>query len=57
MLKDIRNIIFDLGGVVINIDYSATERAYKKLGLKDFNVLYTQQQQTRLFDLFERGNR
>ena len=29
-------IIFDLGGVLIDIDYQATERAFIELGVEDF---------------------
>lgn len=51
----IKNIIFDLGGVVLNIDYNATAEAFRNLGLKDFDELYSQAQQTNLFDDFEKG--
>ena len=34
-------VIFDLGGVVLNLDYSATTRAFENLGLKDFSKLYS----------------
>lgn len=33
----IRNIIFDLGGVFINLDNSLTEKAFRQLGAKDFS--------------------
>ncbi len=33
--KNIRNIIFDLGGVLVDIDASRTINAFKKLGLPD----------------------
>ena len=56
MLNHIRNIIFDLGGVIINIDYDRTAAAFKKLGLTDFEELYTQARQEKLFDRFETGH-
>jgi putative hydrolase of the HAD superfamily len=48
-------IIFDLGGVLIDIDYQATERAFIELGVEDFAHQYTQFAQADLFDLFETG--
>ena len=54
-IKDYRNIIFDFGGVVLNLDYQLTIEAFKKLGLPNFDANYTQLAQTALFDNFERG--
>lgn len=48
-------IIFDLGGVVLNLDYTATERAFQALGIDDFSNLYSQAAQTGVFDDFETG--
>lgn len=48
-------IIFDLGGVIIDIDYNKTADAFKTLGLIDFDEKYTQAAQTELFDRFEIG--
>ena len=48
-------IIFDLGGVIIHIDYSATIRAFEKLGHSDFHTMYSQAQQSGLFDELETG--
>ena len=50
-----KNIIFDLGGVILNIDYSLTEKAFSKLGINDFKTLFSQAQQTQLFDNYEKG--
>ena len=52
----IEAIIFDLGGVLINLDYHKTSEAFGRLGLKDFNETYSQMQQTELFDRFETGH-
>ncbi|MFN7012742.1 MAG: HAD family hydrolase [Bacteroidia bacterium] len=57
-LKDlpwIKNIIFDLGGVLINIDYKATENAFKNAGIRNFDELFSQAKQTQLFDNLEKG--
>ncbi len=55
MIKGIRHIIFDLGGVLLNIDYSLTEQAFLQLGVSNFPELYSQLRQTSLFDDFETG--
>lgn len=52
----IKNIIFDLGGVVLNIDYHKTANEFKKLGLEKFDKLYSQAKQFHFFDDFEKGN-
>ena len=51
----IKNIIFDFGGVILNIDYKLTQRAFAKLGVTDFDLLYSQAVQNELFDLLEKG--
>ncbi len=48
-------IIFDLGGVIINLDYHATAKAFKNLGIKNFDEVYSKQKQESLFDDFEKG--
>lgn len=48
-------IIFDLGGVLLNLDYDLTEKAFISLGMADFGESYSQLQQTHLFDRFEKG--
>ncbi|MBI4947197.1 MAG: HAD family phosphatase [Bacteroidetes bacterium] len=53
--SSIKNIIFDFGGVILNIDYKLTEIAFAKLGLPDFSNIYSQKNQKELFDLFEKG--
>jgi glucose-1-phosphatase len=55
MTKGIRHIIFDLGGVLLNIDYKLTEKAFIEAGVTDFPKLYSQLKQTDLFDRFEVG--
>lgn len=48
-------IVFDLGGVLINLDYQLTIDAFKKLGISDFDKMYSQVAQNNLFDDFETG--
>lgn len=55
MLKGIKHIIFDLGGVLLNLDYSLTEKAFIDAGIRNFPELYSQLQQSSLFDSFEMG--
>lgn len=54
-MKNVRHIIFDLGGVILNIDYSRTAQAFAELGLKDFGSQFSQMQQNAFFDDWETG--
>jgi len=54
-LQKIKNIIFDLGGVIIEIHYRATIDAFKKLGFHDFENIYSLIKGTRVFDMLETG--
>jgi putative hydrolase of the HAD superfamily len=54
-LKGIKNIIFDLGGVIININYQLTLAEFKKIGLKDVDKIYTQFNQLEWFDKYDKG--
>jgi len=49
-------IIFDLGGVILNIDYQLPVKAFKKLGIENFNELFSQVTQSNLFNDYETGN-
>jgi glucose-1-phosphatase len=55
MEKSVDAVIFDLGGVLLNLDYSLTEKAFIDLGIEDFASIYSQLNQTNLFDQFEIG--
>ena len=54
-MSEIKNIIFDLGGVILNLNYQATTYAFEKLGVQNFENLYNQKKQTELFNNFEKG--
>lgn len=54
-MSEIKNIIFDLGGVIINLDIPKTITEYNKLSKKPFETIYTQLQQSPVFDLFDKG--
>lgn len=51
----IKNVIFDLGGVLLNIDYHLTIQAFVDIGMSNFQELFTQAQQSELFDKIEVG--
>ena len=54
-MQQIKNIIFDLGGIFLNIDFLKTETAFIQLGVNDFNNFYTQHHASDLFELLETG--
>lgn len=54
-LPKIKNIIFDLGGVILNIDYNLTVEAFRKLGVKNIDTLFGQLHQTDLFNRYDKG--
>ncbi|SFT85661.1 putative hydrolase of the HAD superfamily [Lishizhenia tianjinensis] len=54
-MKGFDAIIFDLGGVILNIDYNLTKEAFERLGIDDFDVIYSQAKQTDIFDKLETG--
>ncbi len=51
----IRHIIFDLGGVLLNIDYAATEQAFEALGVPGFGKRFSKGSQNTFFDDWETG--
>ena len=51
----IKNIIFDLGGVILDIDYHQTVEAFRKLGAPNFDALCSQTRQNDFFDDYEIG--
>ena len=52
----IDNIIFDLGGVIVNLDYGLTIQALSKLAGYDIAQQYSQQRQADIFSKFEVGS-
>lgn len=55
MKSQIKNILFDLGGVLLDIDYLKTVEAFRKLGLENPEKAFTKEIQAELFQKFERG--
>ena len=52
-MENIKNIIFDFGGVICNINHQRVERKFKELGIKDFEKMYSHAVQNNLFEDFE----
>ena len=54
-MKNIKAIIFDLGGVILNIDYDLTIKEFEKLGVHNSTSYYSKNEQKTLFDDLETG--
>lgn len=54
-MSEIKNIIFDLGGVIINLDIPKTISEFNKLSDKPFESIYNQLKQSPIFDQFDKG--
>ncbi len=50
-----KNIIFDLGGVLLNLDFQKTIDAFEKLGLQNFENMFSQFKADELFAKLETG--
>ena len=55
-MKPIQALLFDLGGVIVNLDYHKTINAFESIGLKEAEFLYNQFSQSEVFDDFEIGS-
>jgi glucose-1-phosphatase len=53
--NSIENIIFDFGGVIINISHDKAEKAFLTLGVDRFDELFNQASQSDLFQNLETG--
>ena len=54
-MQNIENIIFDLGGVLLDIDYNQTRVAFENLGISRFDEMYSQANADKLFQKLETG--
>ncbi len=54
-MQPIKNIIFDLGGIFLDIHYQLTKDAFINLGIKNFDELFTQHHANDLFEDLETG--
>jgi len=55
-MTEIKNIIFDLGGVLLNIDFNKSIEAFEKLGIDNFEHMFSQTIADELFKSLETGN-
>ena len=55
-MTDTKNIIFDLGGVLLDIDFQKTIDAFKKLGIENFEEMFSQINADELFEKLETGS-
>lgn len=54
-MAEIKNLVFDLGNVIIDIDYAQTVAEFQKLAIVDFSEVLSYSTQHHLFDDFEKG--
>jgi glucose-1-phosphatase len=54
-MQNIKNIIFDYGNVIFNIDFTKVQQAWKGLGINNADEFYGHRQQDPVFNLLERG--
>jgi putative hydrolase of the HAD superfamily len=55
LMQNIKNIIFDYGNVIFNIDFARVQQAWKQLGITNSHEFYGHRQQDPIFNLLERG--
>lgn len=56
MLQGVKNIVFDLGGVIINLNQDLTHRAFQQLFPDNFESMYQEMLSINLFEEYEVGN-
>ncbi len=54
-MQNIKNIIFDLGNVLLDIDYNRTIEAFEQLGFENFRNSYSPEKMGPLFEKIETG--
>ena len=54
-MQRVRNIIFDLGGVILNIDIKRTEAAFKNLGIEVYSQYLSGNDNASFFKEYEAG--
>lgn len=54
-MKSIQNIIFDLGGVLLNIDFERSRKAFEQLGIGNFRDMISPTHANELFHTLETG--
>lgn len=54
-MQNIKNIIFDYGNVIFNINFNNVQEAWQKLGINNAAEFYGHKHQDPVFNLLERG--
>lgn len=54
-MDGIKNIIFDLGGVLLNISFEQAAAAFRRLGVENFDSFYSKESADHLFESLETG--
>ena len=54
-MQSVKNIIFDLGGVILNLDFAAAEKAFTELGFEDFKQVFSGGHVTSFIKDYEMG--
>lgn len=54
-MAQIKNIIFDLGGVILDLDFARTESSFVNLGITNFKELFAYAHATNIFKDYEVG--
>lgn len=52
----IRNLLLDMGGVILNVSYQKVIDTFKSYGIENFDKVYTQAAQVEIIDRFEEGD-
>ncbi len=55
-MQKIKNIIFDYGNVIFDIDFQRTQQAFADLGIKNIDDFFAHKAHDPIFDEFEKGN-
>jgi FMN phosphatase YigB (HAD superfamily) len=55
IMQNIKNIVFDYGNVIFNIDFNRVQQAWAKLGVDNAAEFYGHREQDPVFNLLERG--
>lgn len=54
-MQNIKNIIFDYGNVIFEIDFQKSEQAFRDIGIADTTTFFTHKVQNELFDRLDMG--
>ncbi|WDF81121.1 HAD family phosphatase [Mucilaginibacter sp. KACC 22773] len=54
-MQNIKNIIFDYGNVIFNIDFRMAQQGWNQLGISNAAEFFGHKQQDEIFDKFDRG--